>query len=247
MSFSQSLIEMLKKWLKARGVNYKTLADQLKMSEAGIKYMFSKGTISLKRLEEICLATDIDFVSLVNMVQQNEVEKITVFTEEQEIILASSPELLSVAYLVHSGWQYEQILETYEIDAHRLTQICVELDNLQIIEFLPGNKIKDLTGDELRWKYQGPIQQAFEQQAISEFLSTQFEGNSREYHFDLLQVSTTNLERIQKIIKKAHREIIDMGKIDHTLPPKGKQNIGLLLAYRPWAFSGVNAIPRKKE
>lgn len=42
------------------------------------------------------------------------------------------------------------------------------------------------------------------------------------------------------------REFADLAEIDVPLPEKEKQNFGLLLAIRPWVFSIVSALKRKR-
>ena len=49
MSQTSSLIETLKKYLKARGITYRMLAEEMGLSEASVKRLFSKHGFSLQR------------------------------------------------------------------------------------------------------------------------------------------------------------------------------------------------------
>ena len=53
------LISTLKRVLKARGVTYADLAEKIALSEASVKRLFSQGTFTLERLEEVCAALEI--------------------------------------------------------------------------------------------------------------------------------------------------------------------------------------------
>ena len=48
------LISTLKRVLKTRGVTYADLAERIALSEASVKRLFSQGTFTLERLEQVC-------------------------------------------------------------------------------------------------------------------------------------------------------------------------------------------------
>ncbi|MGH8806290.1 MAG: helix-turn-helix domain-containing protein, partial [Noviherbaspirillum sp.] len=56
-----SLVDSLKRELKARGITYADLAARINMSEASVKRMFSQKNFTLQRLDDILQATQIDF------------------------------------------------------------------------------------------------------------------------------------------------------------------------------------------
>ena len=66
MTTSARIVDTLKRQLKARGITYKALAGQLRLSESAVKHMFSTGNFSLKRLDEICAVLELDIGDLVN-------------------------------------------------------------------------------------------------------------------------------------------------------------------------------------
>ena len=60
MNETSRLIDALKSALKGKGITYADLAKRIVMSEANVKRMFSKQTLSLQQLEQICTAIDFD-------------------------------------------------------------------------------------------------------------------------------------------------------------------------------------------
>ena len=56
------ITEALKRCLKARGMTYASLAVALELSEASVKRLFSSGSFTLKRVEQICRVLDLDFL-----------------------------------------------------------------------------------------------------------------------------------------------------------------------------------------
>ena len=61
------LISTLKRVLKTRGVTYADLAGRIALSEASVKRLFSQGTFTLERLEEVCAALEIDVFELAKL------------------------------------------------------------------------------------------------------------------------------------------------------------------------------------
>src|SRR4051794_12812285 len=64
MAYSAEIVDALKRELKSRGVTYAALARKLRLSEATLKRMFSRRDFTLKRLDDICAAAQIDFSDL---------------------------------------------------------------------------------------------------------------------------------------------------------------------------------------
>ena len=61
------LLKTLKKCLKAKGLNYRDVADALSLSEASIKRLFSDQSFSVSRLEEVCRFLDMTIYDLARM------------------------------------------------------------------------------------------------------------------------------------------------------------------------------------
>ena len=77
MSQLIEVCEILKSTLKQQGITYKALAQQLGMSEANVKRMFSLKQFSLVRLEEICEVAGISLSDLFVLVEEIDHENIS--------------------------------------------------------------------------------------------------------------------------------------------------------------------------
>src|SRR5438445_607230 len=58
-------VEALKKCLRAHGMTYAALARELRISEASVKRMFSRGSFTLSRIEEILAFARLDRLRLI--------------------------------------------------------------------------------------------------------------------------------------------------------------------------------------
>ena len=61
------IVRELKRLLKARGVTYADLGRRIGLSEASVKRIFSRRTMTLGRLERICGAIDATVFEVVNL------------------------------------------------------------------------------------------------------------------------------------------------------------------------------------
>ncbi|CAM5199355.1 helix-turn-helix domain-containing protein [Alishewanella longhuensis] len=67
MDQTGQLITALKRCLKARGISYRQLAEQLQLSEASVKRIFAQQSFTLSRLEQICNVLDTNLYELAKM------------------------------------------------------------------------------------------------------------------------------------------------------------------------------------
>src|SRR5690349_12855685 len=95
MSHAVTLVDTLKRLLKARGITYGDLAARIDMSEASVKRMFSQKNFTLERLDEILSASGIGFDEL--SAEQAAPVLISHLTMAQEREIIGDPRLLVVA------------------------------------------------------------------------------------------------------------------------------------------------------
>ena len=182
MSQLTDVCESLKALLKQQHITYKALAEQLKMSEANIKRMFSLNQFTLARLEQICTVLNISLSDLFLLVEKQK-KKISQLTPEQELELVSDVKLILVAACVRDGWSFDEIITHYQIDEFACIQLLAKLDRLKMIELLPNNQYKVLIAQDFQWIPHGPLEQFMTKDGIATFISTPFtEDNSFRFY-----------------------------------------------------------------
>ena len=78
MSQTNSLLQALKKQLRAQGKTYVDVAQLLDLSEASVKRLFASQSFTLQRLEQLCDWLQIEFSELMQQAQQQ--PQLTQFT-----------------------------------------------------------------------------------------------------------------------------------------------------------------------
>src|SRR5882672_5659567 len=105
-----TLVDLLKRHLKARGITYAQVATRLALSEASVKRMFSRRDFTLLRMEDICHIAGIDLADLARELTQ-EPAGVTHLSVEQEQEIVSDTKLMLVALCAVGNWTLEQIVD----------------------------------------------------------------------------------------------------------------------------------------
>ncbi|MDO6693625.1 helix-turn-helix transcriptional regulator [Aliiglaciecola sp. 3_MG-2023] len=243
MSQIGQVSKTLKQLLKQHQITYRALADKLAMSEANIKRIFSTNSFTLERLEEIC---DILQMSLSDLfvVAQQQTEKLSQLTEEQELQLLADPKLLLVAVCVRDSWKFNELIEHYDIDQYECTRLLAKLDKLKIISLLPNNYYKTLIAQDFRWIPGGPLEKFMEQEVMVKFMAPK---KDEKWNFRLYirgRYSQTSIEIIQRKLNQLTKEASDLNQEDASLPLSKRQHMGILMAMRPWEPSLFESMRR---
>ncbi|OGT66233.1 MAG: hypothetical protein A2W69_05140 [Gammaproteobacteria bacterium RIFCSPLOWO2_02_47_7] len=230
---TKNLIEVLKKALKSHGVTYADIAAQLNLSEASVKRMFAQKHFTLIRLESICEMAQMDFTDLIRLMDE-ERQKISNLTLEQEEELVSDLKFLLVAICVQSNWTFNEMIDYFKITGPECIGYLVRLDRLGLIQLLPNNRIRQMVAKNFRWLPRGPIEKFFEQTAQNEFLDSHFTHPGELRLFMNGSLTWESIESIRKNVEALAHEFSSFQDDDARMPATTRFNTGLLLAMRPW-------------
>jgi transcriptional regulator with XRE-family HTH domain len=240
------LVEALKKTLRARGVTYRQLAGKLGLSEPTIKRMFSRGTFTLARIEQMLRALDLDLYEVARMSRAG-VARPAELTLEQENALARDERLLSVFWLVLNGWTFDEILESYAVSRAELTHAFARLARAQLIDWGPGERVRLKIEREFEWRAGGPVKKAYGNRVMQELLKDRFDGPAELLRFEARDVSDESAAVMRRRLERLAAEFNELAEIDATLPARRRSGFGVLLACRPWEFSAMIALKRRKS
>ena len=243
MSHTAALVEVMKRELKARGIKYADLARHLRLSEASVKRMFSRHDFTLKRFEEICKHTQIEFSDLTRAMVREE-SLLANLTPEQEKEIVSDRKLFLVAVCALNHVTFDQIVEAYDIATAECVQLLTRLDRLKFIELQPGNRIKLLVSRTFSWLPDGPIQRFFNQQAHTEFFRSRF---NRPDEFMLVvngMLSKASSAEMVDRLKRITREFSELHNEDSRLPLGERSAMTLLVAVRHWQLQAFAELRR---
>jgi len=242
---ASSLVDSLKRELKARDITYADLAKRIGMSEASVKRMFSQKNFTLQRLDEILQAAQIDFRDIA-FAGHDESRLISELSHAQEKEIIGDPKLFIVAVSVLNQLTLAQIVEVYRLSEAEVVKCLVRLDKIGIIALLPNNRVKLLISRTFRWIPDGPIQTHFREQAYGDFLDSQFVGDHELLRLVNVMLSKKSIAALLERLKQVAREFAQQHQEDARLPFEDRYAISMLLAARPWMPKSFQAMLREK-
>ena len=241
-----SIVDSLKRALKARGITYADLALRINMSEASVKRMFSQKNFTLQRLDEILTATDIDFREIASIAHDESklISQLT-YAQEQEIIGDTKMFIMAVSVLnlIAIG----QIVNVYQISEAEAIKYLVRLDKIGFIELQPNNRVKLLISRTFRWIPNGPIQTQFRALASSDYLESRFDGDDELMQLINVMLSNQSVAALLSRLKQVAREFSQLHQEEVKLPFHEKHPISFLIAARPWMPKAFKALVRKEK
>ena len=246
MAHTAGLVEVLKRELKVRGITYAKLARELKLSEASVKRMFSRRDFTLKRLDDICRCSQIDFSELARAVAREE-SLISHLTLEQEKEIVSDRKLFLVAVCALNHVSFEQIVETYDISAADCVKLLLKLDRLKFLELLPNNRVRLLVSRTFSWLPDGPIQHFFNDDAHNEFFRSRFK---RRDEFMLVvngMLSKASRAEMVTRLKRITKEFSELHNEDSKLTLGKRTPMTLLVAVRHWQLEAFAELQRVRR
>ena len=243
---ASTLVDALKRLLKAKGMTYATLAHGLDISEASVKRMFSRRDFTLQRLEDVCRIAGVEFAELARAAGA-ENTGVAHLTVEQEEEVVSDPTLLLVTLCAVGNWTVEQIVKTYNLTLAECIGCLTRLDRCRIIELQPGNRIRPLVSRTTSWLPDGPIQRYFRSRVEAEFLGGKFDRKEELFLFVSGMLSRQSTAELIVRLRQTAREFAELHQDDLARPISRRHGTSLLLAVRPWEPRAFRALRRGKS
>ncbi len=238
-----TLVDLLKRHLKARGITYAQVATRLALSEASVKRMFSRQDFTLQRVEDICHIAGMELADLARELTE-EPTGVTHLTVEQEQEIVSDTKLMLVALCAVGNWTLEQIVDTYDIPRVECIGYLARLDRQRIIDLLPDNRIRPLIHRTFAWRPDGPIKRYFRARMETEYLSSNFRRTDEAFLFVNGMLSAKSTTELIGRLRKVAAEFAEMHRDDLRLQMPQRHGTSVLLAIRPWEPRAFRALRR---
>lgn len=237
-------VDALKRSVRARGLTYAELARRLRLSEASVKRMFSRGTFTLARIEHILAVLELDLQDLARLVQGG-ADAPDEPSVEQEAALAQDERLFSVFWLVQNEWSFAEILSSFAISRAELTRAYAHLERLQLIRWGPAERARLLVRRDFHWRDGGPVKKTYGARIMREFLDAKFKAPLEFLRFEARVMSPESAAVLKRRVERLVSEFNELAAVDASVPSGKRIGVALLAACRPWEFSIVHALKRR--
>jgi DNA-binding Xre family transcriptional regulator len=247
MNGSTQLREAIKRQLKARDLRYVDLAKALRLSEASVKRLLSRGGITLERLDAICEFLGVDVYELVRSGRQEPAAQERQLALGQERALADDPMLLTVFHLLCNDWNVAQIRGEFGLSEPETVLLLARLDRLRLIELLPGNRTRLRVPRDFAWRHDGPVLKRHARSAMIEFLRGDFAKDEAVLRLEIKELGTASLALLRRRLERLVAEFNELAELDAALPGDRRRGVGLVLAMRPWTFSLMQTLKAERQ
>ena len=244
MSTTQTLVTELKAQLKAAGLTYAHLARELGMAESSIKRMFSRGEMTLARVDEICRVLKIDFAELARGVADAQPLR-RELTLEQERAVVADRKLLLLAICCMSQWSFEQIIATYRVTDSEAVAHLAQLDRLGIIELRPLNRYRLKLAKTFRWRPHGPVMQYFREEVVGDYFGGGFDEEGEMLMLVHGQIGRSLASLFNERLQRVAQDFAQQHQADQKLAPDQKRAYTLVIGMRSWLFAAFRDLKRE--
>jgi uncharacterized coiled-coil protein SlyX len=214
-------------------MTYRDVALALKISEPSIKRMFASGRFTIDRLVQISNLLGFTLAELSKEAQAAQ-PSLRTLTEKQERELVSETKLLVVAVCALNHWTLDEIISYYRLTKAECIKYLLRLDSLQLINLLPGNRIRISVARDFDWLPFGPIQQYFRNKGQSDFLAGQFSQIEDANVFTHGMFTDQALAQMQSELQRLRQRFAELHEQSLTAPLSKRRGFGLLYAMRQW-------------
>ncbi len=243
MSTTQALVDQLKGQLKAAGITYAQLARELGLAESSIKRMFSRGEMTLARVDEVCRVLKIDFAELARGVADAQPLR-RELTLEQERAVVADRKLLLLAICCLSQWTFEQIVATYRVSQAEAVKHLAQLDRLGIIELRPMNRYRLKVAKTFRWRPHGPVMDYFREHVVGDYFGGGFDGEGEMLMLVHGQIGRSLAALFNERLQRVAQDFAQQHLADQTLAPEQKRPYTLVIGMRSWLFAAFRDLKR---
>ncbi len=243
MATSVKVLATLKQQLKQRGITYRQLAVALKLSESAVKHMFSVGNFSLKRLDEVCEVLELDMGQLVSLSEAQE-PRIRELSAEYEAEIVADERLLLMAYCLINYWTLPEILERYDIPRADAFKYLRRLDQMKIVEVLPGDRVRLLIANNFAWRRNGAVERFFNQRVQTEFFRHNFRSDGALRIVRNGMLSKKAQLQLGEKLKSLSERFDEATWEERKIPAEEQYGTTMVLAIRQWTFEGFKKLER---
>jgi DNA-binding Xre family transcriptional regulator len=233
-----TLVQTLRKTLSSRGIRYRDLAENLKVSEATIKRAFSKESFDLGRLAEICRFLNLSFFDLAKLARENTEDQSSRLTLPQEEALAADSDLFYLFCLVAKGTPISSIRRRKIWNERSLDRLVQTLARLKLAEWTSKTSLKVKAERNFNCNSNGPLYRAYGKSLKDDFLAADFTGDQEIFAF--MTASLTSSAR-EDFLMRLRSLILEFQKLEKTQPFSAErpEHVCFMAGFRPWVFTPI--------
>jgi transcriptional regulator with XRE-family HTH domain len=156
LSEYQVAMTSVKALLKKQKITYRELATRLGLSESGVKKILTGADGSFQRIIDICRVLGVSVSELLEGASEQMTE--VSYSEAQQEYLLKNPRAFALYwFLVYERRSMSEALKQSGLADKDRFPILRRLDQLGLLELLPGDRVRVPSVQQIRWVGGGPL------------------------------------------------------------------------------------------
>jgi len=231
----QIVLEALKKTLKNKKMSYKVLADEIGMSESGLKKLLNAKDISLNRLSQITNALGVSLADLMDLAHEEDVKSIRLSKNQEKALLADNTLLRVLWRMTVENKNEAETIKIEKITRKTLTSSLLKLENLDLIRPIKSGKVVSVHNEIYRWANEGKLVQKINQDWSITTLNKTLKNLDQSFHqLSFLQLSSKSKKQLMARLQELADEFARTARRDKMkLANKDLLPVSLLIAAAP--------------
>lgn len=230
------LVRALKELAKEQGVTYGTLAKRVRVSEPTVKRWLSTGTLSLDRLEQLCLALGTSVFALARRAENAASSDVYTLTIAQERRLVRDAGLFYFFWMLTSGHALAAIRRRFRLDDATVRRYLTALHAMGIIDLRERDRFVLKVSRDVRWNLDGPIDRLLVAKSVPTFLRGRFRGEGEYFRFVVGALTMESALAFRAEFAALVERIFQRAVTTDALRV-GARRTGTLVAFGPMDFS----------
>lgn len=244
MSEVADLIAGIKRQLKVQGMTYRDVAQALNLSEPSVKRLFSNERFTVERLAQLSHLLGFTLGELLQVSSASPAE-IHRLSQADELRLVSTPAFLLVAVCILNHWTVADIVRVYRLSEGDCHEHLLELQAMGLITLASNERIRLRIARDFVWIDDGPIQQFFRREGLTDFLNSAFTQADASMAFVHGMLTEPALAELQKELQRLRTRFSALHDESADAPLAQRRGIAMLLARREWEPAVFQQLRRK--
>ncbi|HEX4507713.1 MAG TPA: helix-turn-helix transcriptional regulator [Alphaproteobacteria bacterium] len=204
----------LKSLLKAKGLLYRDIAEQLGLSETTVKRYLTGQSLTFEILERLCRIVGVRVSDLMAMAQEEPEQP--VLTQEEEAFLSKDAFLSGLFYLLSRGYTPAIVQRDFKLTDAELNGYLTALDRMGLIQLFPYNRVRVLVGPNFNVQKGGALMRLAHDAMLKDFFSS-FDVGMPDWLFGYGKLSPSSLERVRELARDFIQAFDKIAETDREL------------------------------
>ncbi|MDB5396922.1 MAG: family transcriptional regulator [Rhodospirillales bacterium] len=241
------LLDVLREFLRARGLRTREIAETLNVTERTVMRWFASEAVDTRVLERLCGLIDISFFELCEMAAKRVETRLTQLTVQQEQALVDYPLLNYLFVHALKGWSSAELQSEMDIPEPMFVDALIRLEKIGLIGLFPGNEIRLRTAKDIQWRKGGPYSRYMDMFLKWSLNSPDIAEPKSLWIIEPLKLSSGSLSQLQRKFDALKGEAVSLSEQDRRSNDMSREWFSLVLTARRIEMTPLSEWPTQYQ